>query len=924
MDAAELPAASESGTDFDGLDKPFKYNQLLPYAAEIEQEASEYSRVILNGISESVTHSELNGLSFWLNKLKTFFVLHKNALPLKRYISVIHLLYSLVIDEDNNIDCVPQLHAVEILTNLLANKEFLPNNSLVLGWKPLYDIVESQYLSYSFNGSKVVSKEHGALMFDLIEEARRFFPKETTRELLAIVKPNLCIHYTTLFFSITALSMFLPTTKHNTEYDLWAVELFEIWKWKENNRTWNLAFIQLYQRLFVDNFGNLNGGKSTINKNMDSISTSIGNINKNNDINNNNNNNENNKQVFHINSALAVIFNHILVFLKLPVGGGGQVATPQQNNFPSALVSLISRQTNKSHSGLIANTCRVIVYTIKKDTDTLKYLKNLIFSIKSFYHPSNIGGWTPSLSRFLQSLCYEVTKRVKLEQNGKCKYDASVHGLTLDQIEEFVDIVLPMCVQALFSKHYATIALASKALQWLCHLNPNKVIPVLLNRIYPALETLTESHQTLPSILALSSISVPLVRRSGPLVLNGNSKGSGSIGGCDADSLNNKAKAAAESGDSTAVHDADEISSQFPFTLSPSSTSGYLNHVFLLLELTLPGIDSNDIQKTLFTLKFYISLFSSVPIVDCSGNIEAIQARRRKAMEIETDEDKNCSGNNSYVNVDANGKETGELSEDELQVLSRTADFESWSLAFLDRIFTWFENFIPAKERSKSSYKRLPLEASLPEFIGITSLLMFSQMSADIHKTCATRIFRFVTSKFLLPAQKPIGLLCSSLSSSQPEATLKIFMPLITKRVLENALQHIECDEEDVDRELIWDLHMLGQLVKRTGVHLLPYMDTIKEILVNTMKSPSRKIIKLSMKLMKNVLRALSLIYPMEFCSLSKEDYENASTLGLDAWGKWYRIEDVDVAWHIPTEQEYKCALDLIQLLLPSPAAAIL
>lgn len=76
-------------------------------------------------------------------------------------------------------------------------------------------------------------------------------------------------------------------------------------------------------------------------------------------------------------------------------------------------------------------------------------------------------------------------------------------------------------------------------------------------------------------------------------------------------------------------------------------------HVIPLLFAVLPGIDANDFRKTTITLEFITSLAILVPIVDCS-----------RAGEHWTD-----------------------LTDEERIICDQTAEFESFVLQFLDRLF---------------------------------------------------------------------------------------------------------------------------------------------------------------------------------------------------------------------------------------------
>lgn len=103
---------------------------------------------------------------------------------------------------------------------------------------------------------------------------------------------------------------------------------------------------------------------------------------------------------------------------------------------------------------------------------------------------------------------------------------------------------------------------AMYAVRHLVTIDAEAALPDILARIYPALQTLTETHQTSAAISALTAISRTLLDKK-----------------------------------------------QFP--------SG-AEHIFNILELTLPGIDPNDSVKTQVTFQLYMGIFSSMTMIDCS------------------------------------------------------------------------------------------------------------------------------------------------------------------------------------------------------------------------------------------------------------------------------------------------------------------
>lgn len=192
----------------------------------------------------------------------------------------------------------------------------------------------------------------------------------------------------------------------------------------------------------------------------------------------------------------------------------------------------------------------------------MTHLSDFIQATESFFHPSNSGPWSVELSSFLKSLAWEYLNRLREEEQPTCK---TPHGLRLtpELSNKFVEIIRGVTFQMMFSKDQRALSQNNTTLRSLAWIAPKLIIPGVLERAYPSLESLTETHRTTSVISALNAIAIPLLNRD-----------------------------------------------HYP-------QGG--KHLLPLLHLTVPGVDLNDPAKTWHTLVFVASTLLSVPVKDLTG-----------------------------------------------------------------------------------------------------------------------------------------------------------------------------------------------------------------------------------------------------------------------------------------------------------------
>ncbi|CAE6462385.1 unnamed protein product [Rhizoctonia solani] len=189
----------------------------------------------------------------------------------------------------------------------------------------------------------------------------------------------------------------------------------------------------------------------------------------------------------------------------------------------------------------------------------LDSLDKLITSVESFFHPSNAGQWTLILVSFLQRITYEFNRRWYEESSTKCKTPRKWR-LNQSMRRAFVSILKTPALLAIFSKDQIASSFAQGSVKSMIMLEPQLLMPDILERAYNGLESINETHRTTVVMNSLTGIALPLT--------------------------------------------------------SSHHWLGGQKHIVPLLELSIPGIDLNDPGKTICACMLIVSILQYVKIGD--------------------------------------------------------------------------------------------------------------------------------------------------------------------------------------------------------------------------------------------------------------------------------------------------------------------
>ncbi|GAB6022437.1 hypothetical protein CHUAL_006550 [Chamberlinius hualienensis] len=492
-------------------------------------------------------------------------------------------------------------------------------------------------------------------------------------------------------------------------------------------------------------------------------------------------------------------------------------------------MKLVRFQNSRENYNIHAVATLIVAMLGGANRTCQNHLARLFTSLESFYHPSNSGSWNVRLQQFLARLSEAFVRRLRFERRLYKTWAPEIpssHRLTDENITEFVNCMKPCVLLSMFAK--SSCVDAGIALKHLACLRPELIIPAVLERFYSSVETLTEPHRLVAVIHCLCKILPSLVE-----------------GG--------------------------KFNSNDPANVLP------------ILTLCLPGIDSNDIQKTLATFQLISSLVIMVPLVDCTPALQ----------------------------------ESNDLTEFERELCSATSQFEDFVLQFMDRCFLLIENTCTAVSMTNDCSLEIisTEEEYIVSYMSMGFNLIMNQSSPEIRKVAVDKLCNFVTSRIL--GTKDSGYLAAKLVNA---AVCQTDCDYIMKNLLNKICYIIEesCPENlpenfEADKELLYNMLLLQELVCCDGRFLLPYRDTLLRVLRRILRLQDKDGRLIMCHTLKNILRSLTNTFLLEHRSANEpHGVSEDKTLPLKLWGKTMKVKDIKIEWHVGNDEEVQFAQDLV------------
>ncbi|KAL0578024.1 Proteasome activator BLM10 [Marasmius crinis-equi] len=492
---------------------------------------------------------------------------------------------------------------------------------------------------------------------------------------------------------------------------------------------------------------------------------------------------------------------------------------------------------------------------------SVDFLDRLITSTESYFHPSNHGLWTPSLTNFLQRLTSELMYRLKDEEQETCK-TPTTQRLTPAIRRAVVTILRTPALLAMFTKDPASMGFAQASLRAMALLEPKLIMPELLERAYDGLEVVNETHRTTAVLGMLTGITRPLTTES--IWLGGQ------------------------------------------------------KHVVPLLELCIPGIDVNDPAKTLCAAMFIVGIVQNIRVGDLSIHQSGMPLTEEGIAQMDIDQDHTPLPGGTESGMPALSKE-----EERTLVRESTAAFADWITSLFRRVLALYENLPEEGGRRNTTGGKIEegLLSSIKNMMDVVCLHLSDQTFDLVLKL----VYDYATTNAKANAVKAFGQLVACLARVHPEKTINKFLPYCISQIeeeLKHGASSVRTTSSHAavasDTTLHWNLSILKGCLGFGGPLLVKKKDQLIDLVLLLIdKTKSERGYSNTAQLITRILHTLVGVYPLNSRFVNNKEWTSAE-LERDhnlQWGKFYKPEDVEIEWHgdaVPSEDEIQFVLDFL------------
>lgn len=783
--------------------------------------------VILQGFTEAVAAKEYGPQFINYMNLLDHHINVKLPLTKENRLQLAQLLLSAVEDchKNQRWDMALEARFFHSLTRIIKpqNEYYVDSHGqsessltgLVIDWKLVYSIVKharngnlSGFAQGGGNNSvSAAHRSHAPMLKGFIERARAYFAESATEEMLAEWATELSPQSSDYFWNLIMLQLFLPTN-FPLEAKKWVPVLMPHFNDQRKDGNLYRIWFPLIARFTKVTIG-----------------------------------------IIDWTPYMPTIFNQYLLELRLPLSNLRN-PIPSHSECPQPWDQYRTVELNAAMSTLVA-------YTIYEGSNTLPLLKQFITAISTFLHPTNAGAFSNKIGIFLTVASRYMQRLAEEKRLGdKRGYDAK---FALQADDGFAKLITDVCVKGIFHKSPHISGYSGIALGDLANDFPDTVLPRVLEAIYAALESRTNSRNMMAAINVVVMLKNSLFNRK----------------------------------------------------IYPQGAT----HVQNLMTMLLPAIQPLDMMKTVFASQFFIQLFANIPLIDCLDSEKAGKANSN------TDELK-LTPDMKATDDDARGV---------------TLFFKEFSTDFVDQVL----KFMAAQTKGMVNEQGVTAAPIGYNSRWVMMLNFFHNVSPEIYDQSLAQILAYIGKNCHVPASKEFGQLIKAMCNAAPEKGIPALVALVKKKLLNKAGTAVNAQVSNAN--VTWFLYLLGQALRLGGNAdaLGPHKDVVIQLYNLYKVNDSKEIRGSALKLLRYYLEGLTLVYPVDYKSFSKDVWndENKGWKHWQMWGRAFEIEraakrpelvgverddyDLKIQWHVPTAADLKTTEDVLATVLVPAVTAL-
>ncbi|KAI9664681.1 MAG: hypothetical protein M1821_006128 [Bathelium mastoideum] len=831
--------------------RTFPYQEYLPYTTEPDDAKRRNLAECIEELYIAVSAGDFApGAEHWTREIRGWISL-KYDMTRPQRVRLVKLYYELSLAPGLDFSVAERFASMFMV--LTKRKHYLrPGKDLILDWRPLYKELKAFVMpNESATQNTGMVKRNVRTLTKMCTFAQLYFDPKDVHAMLEEMLPYFSTSFTEGAYVVAGLlNLLLPTMPGppddpTLQPQHFLPTLFHIWSLVNRSRVFDVHFIDMLSRFARDSLP------------AEHIPWS--------------------EYGMFTAEQTELVFTAILRLLEIPVG---QSTSPYSSTVDVTAGSALYLERDQRKHPTAHSIARWIIMSLSpaslsEPDSMLTKLEGLVQAIETFFHPSNSGSWTKTLSQLTFYLADFFVMRWNRERNGEM--DVPPERRLNDAIKKrFVLCLRDVIFMGIFAKSGTAMTFSLSTLQSLAYLEPQLILPGALQRIYPAMQGLVEVHRTISSIRSLAMLSKTMSR-----------------------------------------------------------TKGFRCHITTLLGLALPGIDANDLDKTLNTLAFIQAVCYNIPIYNLTKENKTVVINGTA----NTNGDETMGGEGSDVGDEAAGTAravqwiteqvdrferdgTGieidyenELSdkEEEAILASSTAGFNEFIISFLGRVFTLLDN-LPDASRVRSGSPEENIVNSLPA----TFTPLLAALSPELYDTALNKIASFVLNHVINQARDAVAFICNAVVKINPKKALVRLLPdLITgirTEIEDNGAGSSRTTGSEVlprDRALVWDISLLSMCVVHIGDAVLDYKDQLLDIAIYMQKHCKGIPTVHVSNFIHHLLLDLTGIYPVDYSLYEKQDLERG--LSPKDWGRSTDPKSLNIQWHVPSPAELTFAYELFE-----------